>query len=289
MTGFGSAALRGDDLEASATVRSVNHRFLDVSVHLPRRLLAFEPDVRRSVQARLQRGKVEVSLVVRFSSAAGDGVRAADSLVASLVATLRGLKEAHRLAGDLSVSDVARFPGAIEPSEALIELGENGRLQLLSLVSQALDQLEAMSREEGQSLRTALTACLDQILAGAARIEALARESRAARVEALHARVRELVADGALDEARLHQEVVRLVDRSDVSEELVRLRSHVAQCKDATSSHGPSGKRLDFLAQELAREANTIGSKAVSAPLLQEVIGLKTEIERFREQVQNVE
>src|SRR5262245_28848947 len=108
MTGFGSATLRADDMEAVATVRSVNHRFLDLSVHLSRPLQTLEPELRRAGQARVQRGKLDVSLVARFPAASGAGVRAADALVASLVETLRALKEQHRLAGDVSVADVAR-------------------------------------------------------------------------------------------------------------------------------------------------------------------------------------
>lgn len=289
MTGFGSASARGDDLEASVTVRSVNHRFLELSVHLPRRLAALEAEVRAAVQQRRQRGKVEVSVAARFGAGAGEGVRVVEPVVASLVAALRGLKEAHRLSGDLSVSDVARFPGAIEPAEAPAELTEEGHRRVLDLLTQALDQVDAMSRAEGEHLRAELRGCLAQVLAGASAIEGLAQAGRALRTAGLAEKVRELASSAGLDEARLNAEVVRLVERSDVSEELARLRSHVAQCGAAIGAGGTCGKRLDFLAQELAREANTIGSKAVSAAVVQEVVGLKGAIERFREQVQNVE
>lgn len=289
MTGFGTASLQRGDLEASATVRSVNHRFLDLSVHLSRRLASLEPDVRRAVQARLARGKVEVSLVARFANEKGEGVRAAEPLVSSLVATLRALKETHGLAGDVSVSDLTRFPGALEPLETPPELSEARRLLILGLLGQALELAFAMSRTEGENLRGELLACLDQIAAAVERIEGLAEATRAERVAALAAKVREIAAGASLDEGRIHQEVVRLVERNDVSEELVRLRSHVSQCREAVADAGPSGRRLDFLAQELGREANTIGSKAGSAVLIHEVVGLKGAIERLREQVQNVE
>jgi len=289
MTGFGTASLQAEDLEASATVRCVNHRFLDLGVHLSRRLASLEPDVRRAVQARLQRGKVEVSLTARFAHEKGEGVRAAEPLVTSLVTTLRGLKETHRLAGDVSVSDLARFPGVIEALDAPAELSEERRLRLLELLGQALERVLAMSRAEGENLKRELASCLDQVAAAVSRIEALSEGSKAERTAALTGKVREIAAAGSLDEGRLHQEVVRLVERSEVSEELVRLRSHVSQCREALAEAGPSGRRLDFLAQELGREANTIGSKAASAALIQEVVGLKSVIERFREQVQNVE
>lgn len=289
MTGFGTASLQAEDLLASATVRSVNHRFLDVSVHLSRRLASLEPDVRRAVQARLARGKVEVAVVARFAPEKGEGVRAAEPLVASLVAALRGLKEAHGLAGDVSVSDLVRFPGALELLEMPQDLSEERRARVLALVEDALGRAEAMSRTEGEHLRVELAGCLDQVAAGADRIERLAETTKAERVAALSGKVRETIAGLGLEDGRVYQELVRLVERSDVSEELARLRSHVAQCREALAKGGPSGRQLDFLAQELGREANTVGSKAASAAVIQEVVGLKGAIERFREQVQNVE
>jgi uncharacterized protein (TIGR00255 family) len=120
-------------------------------------------------------------------------------------------------------------------------------------------------------------------------MQALWEQSRAERVATLEGKLRELAAAATLDEGRLHQEVVRLVERSEIAEELARLRSHVAQCREAVADGGPSGRRLDFLAQELGREANTVGSKAASAALIHEVVALKGAIERLREQVQNVE
>jgi uncharacterized protein (TIGR00255 family) len=146
-----------------------------------------------------------------------------------------------------------------------------------------------MRRVEGETLRAVLLAGLDAVDAAAARIEALSVSERAARRDQLLERARSLRDDLGLDDGRLYQEVLRLVDRQDVAEEVQRLRSHVAQARAAIGGEGPCGKRLDFLAQEMAREANTIGSKVASAALVQEVVGLKSELERLREQVQNVE
>jgi uncharacterized protein (TIGR00255 family) len=146
-----------------------------------------------------------------------------------------------------------------------------------------------MRRAEGERLAAELCRSLGTIEAAASRIANDAEAAKAVRQESLLARARSLVAELGLDEARLYPEVVRLVDRHDVSEELQRLLSHVAQAREATIAPGPAGKKLDFLAQELMREANTLGSKAASAGLVQEVVALKSEIERLREQVQNVE
>jgi len=288
MTGFGSAAIREDGFEAAVQVRSLNHRYLDLGVHLPRRIAALEPDLRRLLQARLQRGKVELSLAARWEGSEPQDVRVSRALVASLVRALRELRDAHGLGGDVAVSDVARFPGAVEASD--LQAGPNlPKERLLALAEQAIDALDEQRRAEGHNLQAALQAGLAAVEAAAERIAALSAESKASRRQALGERIQEVTSGLGLDEARLYGEIVRIVERADVTEEVERLRSHAALCRQALGAEGPCGKRLDFLAQELMREANTIGSKAASAALVQEVVALKSEIERFREQVQNVE
>ena len=289
MTGFGSASSIEPLLEASATVRTVNHRFLDLSVHLPRRLAGLEPEVRRRVQARLTRGKIEVAVSARFAQSPGGGVRAADALVKSLVTTLRALKEEYRLAGDVSVSDIARFPGALESADAVSAAAEAELQAVLALLDQALEAVDAMRRTEGEGLGRDLLACLDGLAQRATAVREKTDAGKTERRALLTQKVRELTEGLALEEARLTQEVARLVERSEVSEELQRLESHLAQCRSVIGAAGPSGKQLDFLAQELARETNTVGSKAVSAEVVSEVVAMKALVERFREQVQNVE
>ena len=288
MTGFGSAAVREDSFEASVQARSLNHRYLDLSVHLPRRLAALEPELRRMVQARLRRGKVELSVSARWEGAEPQEVRVAAGLVASVVGALRELRERHGLSGDVTPSDLARFPGALEASEAPGE-PDLPRERLLALAVEAVEALDRQRRAEGQNLEAALKASLVTIEAAAKRLADLSEASKSARRETLAERVREATAGLGLDEARMYAEIVRAVERADVAEEIERLRSHVGLCGETLAGTEACGKRLDFLAQELMREANTIGSKAASAAVIQEVVALKTEIERFREQVQNVE
>lgn len=168
-------------------------------------------------------------------------------------------------------------------------LDEDRRRELLACVTRALDGLQGMRDTEGAHLQKDLHGALAAIDGAARRIAGDTEAGKASRRDALVEKVRTACQELPLDDSRLYQEVVRLVDRHDVMEELQRLRSHVAQAGQALQSQGPSGKRLDFLAQEMAREANTIGSKAVSAEVVQDVVALKTEIERLREQVQNVE
>ncbi len=267
MTGYGSASSDGDAGRMSVAARALNHRFLDLSLHLPRRLQALEPEVRKLAQSRVQRGRLELTLQTSLREEDGAAV---------VVSTLR-------------LSDVVRFPGALEVVETDGHPDDERRRQILGLVESALESLDGMRRAEGENLERDLRQALGAIEAAAARLESASRAERDTRREALLERTRALRDELGLEEARLYQEVVRFVDRQDVAEELQRLRSHVGQARDVLRDGGPCGKRLDFLAQEMAREANTVGSKSASAAMAREVVDLKGEVERLREQVQNVE
>jgi uncharacterized protein (TIGR00255 family) len=287
MTGYGSAAIESEALTASVSMRSLNHRYLEVTLRLSRSLQALEREIKAVVESRVGRGRIDVAARASFREAGGDVVTVTRPLVASLVRALREIHAKHALAGEVSISDIARFPGTLEVVEG--EVDESRRHQILDLVGRALDELEGMRRSEGTNLAGHLLRCLAAIEAAAGRIESLSSSGRGARNEALLEKARGLAADLGLDEARLYAEIVRLVDRADVAEEVQRLRSHVALARDLIGAEAPAGKRLDFLAQELMREANTVGSKSASAPLTHEVVALKSEIEKLREQVQNVE
>jgi uncharacterized protein (TIGR00255 family) len=289
MTGYGTAPIASTGVRGAVSVRAVNHRFLDTSVHLSRRLQAMEGDVKRSVQQRLGRGRVEVSVQAALADEMEPPVVAARPIVGGLVAALRSLQREHGLAGEVTVSDVARFPGAVEVLEAPAEVSEECRAEILTALERALDGVTSMREAEGALLGRELSAAFDRIDAAAGRVEALTDEGKAARREALIEKIRGLCADMGLEDGRVYQEVARVVERHDVAEEVQRLRSHVAQARAAVAGVAACGKRLDFLAQEMAREVNTIGSKAATAAVVHDVVTLKEEIERVREQVQNVE
>jgi uncharacterized protein (TIGR00255 family) len=290
MTGYGSAASEGDTFRATVTVRTLNHRFLELHVHLPRRLQPLEREVKDLVQERLRRGRVELGVQASFgASATGDTVVPARPLVASLVEALRGLRGELGLEGDVTVSDVARFPGALEPVEAPPEVSPEARDRVLALVGRALDGAGQMRGAEGVRVEAELQRSLRAVEGAADRIERLSEASYETRRQLLAERVARLCGEMGLEETRLYQEVVRAVERHDVAEELQRLRSHAGAARDLLGADDAVGKRLDFLAQELAREANTIGSKAADTEVVHEVVKLKAEIEKLREQVQNVE
>jgi uncharacterized protein (TIGR00255 family) len=289
MTGYGTAAIDSAAMRGAVSVRTVNHRFLDMSIHLPRRLQGLEADVKKSVQHRIERGRVEVSVHATIADEGEAPMVTARPLAAGVVAALRSLQREHGLSGDVTVSDLARFPGALEVVEAPSGVSEDRRGEILAAVDQALVAANGMRDAEGALLGGALEAAFGRIDAGAGRVDAVNDEGKAARREALTEKIRALAAEIGLEDARVYQEVARVVERHDIAEEVQRLRSHVVQARAAVAGPAACGKRLDFLAQEMAREVNTIGSKAATAAVTHEVVALKEEVERVREQVQNVE
>ena len=289
MTGYGAAGALSDDMRASVSAKSLNHRFFELSLRVSRGLQPLEPELKDLVQSQVRRGRVDLTVQATFPEAAASSLVVSRPLVEGLVSTLRQLQAEHGLAGEVTVSDVARFPGVLEAVDEAPALDDRRRQGILDLVREALEGLVAMRRAEGDRLEPDLERALEAILSAASRIEALSLASRDTRQAQMRERLRALVDELGLEETRLYQEVVRAAERTDVSEEVQRLRSHVAMARELLRGPQPSGKRLDFLTQELMREANTVGSKAADALLLREVVGLKAEVEKLKEQVQNVE
>jgi uncharacterized protein (TIGR00255 family) len=289
MTGYGAATAEGPGARGAVTLRGLNHRFLEVVCHAPRKLAPLEAEIRDLVAKRQTRGRVEVTIQANGALASAHQIAVSKPLVGTLVEALRGLQAEFGLEGGVTVSDILRFPGAVEASEAPASIDPETRESLLALTAQAVDALTLMREDEGSRLSGDLRQILDGVEAAASRIERLSAEGRDAKRALLQEKVRELQGDLGLEEPRLYQEIARAVERHDVAEEVQRLRSHVVMARDLMGSGEACGKRLDFLAQELMREANTVGSKAPSATLAHEVVDLKNRIERFREQVQNVE
>ncbi len=289
MTGFGRRDLEVEAVPLSVEIRSVNHRHLDVSVRLPRLLSALETPLRKRLQGRFGRGKVDVTVAF----APGSGPQASLEFDRTLVAQYQQF--ARELAGDEAVElpfdRLISLPGVARLVEQELSVERAGPL-LEAALDAAADELVAMRTREGEALERDLHERLGGVVE---LVESLGERSEgvvAAARERLRKRTEQLREEtGLLDEARLHQEVVIAADRLDISEELVRLRSHVEQFREVLAEAGgePCGRRLDFLLQEMMREANTVGSKASDAQLAHRVVDLKTGLERIREQVQNVE
>ncbi|MFO0689254.1 MAG: YicC/YloC family endoribonuclease [Myxococcota bacterium] len=291
MTGFGRASREAGGVAFEVEARSVNHRHLDLRIRLPRLLADRENAIKQRVQSKLARGKVEV--VVNLASNAATSKLVIDETIAGqYVEAARVLAQRHALAGGLDVAALLALPGVTRVVEAEIDTEA-----LSTAVEEALDEavrgMLAMRAAEGEALRVELEGRLATVVRLADAFEARSGEVVQAARQRLQKRAEQIRRDvGLSDDARLHQEIVIAADRLDITEELVRLRSHVAQFQETMRSAGlenPVGRRLDFLLQELGREANTVGSKASDAALAQDVVAPKTELERIREQVQNVE
>lgn len=292
MTGFGVGSFRAGENSFEVEVRSVNHRHLDARVRVPRNLSALEPELRARIQARFERGKFDCTLAVPEGAAPPQHLFVDRDAVREYLRAAREIAAACRVQGELRIPELLALPGVARFAEDEVAVGEVRDAALRGL-DQALDALAAMRAAEGGALERDLRERLARIDAIADALAQRADVVQEAVRERLRRRAKQLEAEtGLLDEARLHQEVTLAADRLDVSEEIVRLRSHTDQFRETLDGAGPGravGRRLEFLLQELSREANTIGSKGGDTEVAHAVVDLKTELEKVREQVQNVE
>jgi len=284
MTGFAAVAADLPGLSVAVELRSVNHRYLDVTVKLPDELRALETTLRERLAAALKRGKVECRVALARSVGASAAMAVDPKRVSALADAASEVRQLVPGAAPLSTAEILRWPGVlIEPAVEADTLAQT----VQALVDRALAELAAARAREGAKLADVLLArCADidaQVTRVAPRIPAI----HAAYVEKLGARLREAGLDA--NEERLKQELALFATKVDVAEELARLTTHVTEVRRVLAQGGSAGKRLDFLAQELHREANTLGSKSVDAELSQASLELKVAIEQMREQVQNLE
>ncbi|HEY8185306.1 MAG TPA: YicC/YloC family endoribonuclease [Pyrinomonadaceae bacterium] len=289
MTGYGRGSADGEDFAVSVDLKTVNNRFLDVHLRLSGELSSLEPLIKRQISARLSRGRVDVT--VNFEKTSQTAYELNRPLIAGYVSALRDMQKEFNLGGELDINALARLPGALQPARD--GLSDNVVAGIEKALAEGLDELERMRAQEGETLRQEMAERIDKIDALVPTIE----NAAAGLVDAYRARLQKrigelLTRNGQLveiDPARLAQEVAYLSDRSDVSEEMVRLRSHLMQFRDALNANGETGKMLDFLLQELNREANTTLSKSTDLAIKEAALAIKAEVEKLREQVQNVE
>ncbi|HEX8493228.1 MAG TPA: YicC/YloC family endoribonuclease [Pyrinomonadaceae bacterium] len=289
MTGFGRGAATGENFSVAVDLKTVNNRFLDIHLRLGAELSSLEAIIKRRISTRLSRGRVDASITFeRMGEVAYELNR---PLIAGFISALRAMQQEFALSGEPDINVLARLPGAMQPVRDGI--GPEMVAGVEQAVDEALNELEAMREREGEALTTEMRGRLDEIARHVPVIEAAASGLVDAYRSRLQKRIAELLArDGQsieVDQGRLSQEVAYLADRSDISEEIARLRSHLTQFRDALDSEGETGKRLDFLLQELNREANTVLSKSTDMEIKEAGLAIKAEVEKLREQVQNVE
>jgi uncharacterized protein (TIGR00255 family) len=293
MTGFASVTHEDERATVGVTIRSVNHRYLDMQLRVPQSLSHLESRLRGCVQARASRGRIELAVSVQLRQEPTLTVALNEAFVAKLSGALEHARGAGLIHGTLLPGDLLRFPQALTVREDATELDAEGRAALdetiVAAVEKALADLDEMRRHEGAMLQADLDARKNAVGDAVEQIARMAAAGESEVRDRLAKRVAELSADVSVDAGLIAQEVVRFAARSDISEETVRFRAHVAQWTSLTDGPEPCGRKLDFLLQEMNREVNTMGSKADGPGVPEAVIGIKAELEKMREQVQNVE
>jgi uncharacterized protein (TIGR00255 family) len=288
MTGYGEGKGVSSDLGISVELKSVNNRFLDCTVRIPRVYMAAEEPVKSAVAKHITRGKVDVFVTIDTSKAQDTAIRVNKPVADGYMKALRELSTDYKLSLDMSAYDLARFPDVLQAEKRETDTREL-YADILRVTGVALDAFDEMRTREGARLYDDVTGSIAEIK----RLSALVAERSPVTVteyrEKLESRMAEVLRGTNIDESRILAEAAVFADKTAINEELVRLSSHLAQLETALTSGEPVGRRLDFLVQELNREVNTIGSKGNDAELARYIVDLKAEIEKIREQAQNIE
>ena len=286
MTGYGRAMRELDGRQLTIELKSVNHRFLDLSFRMPRNLMFLEDDARKLIGARLSRGHMDVFMTYRNMRSDARKVQVDRALFDAYASALSGLTDSG-VQDDRSLMSIARLPDVLVVTETEEDLDALREL-LKETLDTALDQLIEMRRREGAEMKKDLAFRTDRIEEMTRAVEARYPETVEEYTRRLRASIEELIGKN-VDETRLLTEVAVMADRSAIAEETVRLHAHIAQLRECLEKAEPVGRRIDFLVQELNREVNTISSKSQDVPITQLVVSMKAEIEKLREQLQNIE
>lgn len=288
MTGYGSAKGSVEGQEITVELKSVNNRYLDCSVRLPRNFLFAEDTVKQAVSAGISRGKVDVFVSAQASQDSGTVVSVNEELARGYRDAVARIAETLGLESGLNAFSLARFPDVLTVERRELDK-DKAAAALSEITAKAVEEFNAMREREGERLRRDMLGKLETIEGLVSVVEERSPQTVKEYRERLEARLRDILADRSLDEQRVITEAAIFADRTAVDEETVRLRSHIAQFRTMLEEGSPIGRKMDFLVQEFNRESNTIGSKCSDASLAKVVVDLKSEIEKIREQLQNVE
>ena len=290
ITGYGRARQMMGGRDITVEVRSVNNRYLDTTVKLPRTYIFAEDAIKRRVQKAVSRGKVDVFVTIDEASANEAVVTVNESLAKAYMDALHKVGEigGGTLKGIYSAVDVARFPDVLTVTKAEADL-ESVQADICAVADEALRAYNAMRATEGEKLAADIASRLDSVESLTGKVEARSPETVKEYREKLTARMREVLQSTTIDESRILTEAAIYADKIAVDEETVRLRSHVSQLRAMLASDEPMGRKMDFLIQEVNRESNTVGSKCNDVEIARVVVDLKAEVEKIREQVQNIE
>ena len=288
MTGYGSASGSAQGFNISVELKSVNNRFLDTSVRMPRSFMFAEDAVKSAVQRHISRGKVDVFVTVDSAGTDEVCVKVNEALLKGYITAVRHIAEEYGLSDDISAMSAARFPEVLTVEKADID-AEAVAAAIGEITELALVDFDKMRLREGEKLRDDVLSRLETIDALVSAVERSAPETVKAYRSRLEQKMQEVLGTAGIDESRILAEAAIFADHIAVDEETVRLRSHMSQLRQMVEGSSPTGRKIDFLVQEFNREANTIGSKCQNSDIAHTVVVLKSEIEKIREQIQNIE
>ena len=290
MTGFGRGSATHGGIDATVEIRSVNGRYAEVSIRSPKSLNGFEQEIQNVVRKRVERGRINVQIELD-RQATGQELRISVDREAARAYgdLLRELRDAAGITGDIGIEHILQFSDVFTTQQPDDDLPQQQWDAVLPALEEAVEALELMRRREGEALAAELRTRLELIEAELFAVERTAPDRVGTARERLHQRLADVLDDERIDRDRLEQEIAMLADRLDVTEECVRLRSHLIQFREALAADDAVGRRLNFISQEMNREVNTIGSKANDAEIARKVVVMKEELEKIREQIQNIE
>ena len=287
MTGYGKANLSQKEREYEVEIKSVNHRYLDISVKMPRVLSYLEEEVKKEIASKVKRGKIDVFITFENNATEGKEIKINTEIAKIYIDELKKLAKQENILANIEVTEISKFPDVLNIQNK--QEDESIKNELLQTVSHATEKLVQMRTVEGNKIAEDLFVRIQAIQEKVKEISSLSTGLIEEYVVKLEGRIKEILKNQEIDQARLAQEVVIYADKCSIQEEVTRLDSHISQFENLLNSDEAVGKKLDFIIQEMNRETNTIGSKANNLEITNGVIDIKTEIENIREQVQNIE
>lgn len=287
MTGYGKSSLSINSRDYQVEIKAVNHKYIDINIKLPRVISYLEDDIRKIVNSKIKRGKIDISILFENYSNEGNDIRINTELAKMYIQNLKKLADEENISANIEVTEITKFPDVLTIKSNFDE--KQIKIELIQAVEDALEQLINMRQNEGNRISQDIFDKILQIEKKNEEIFELSTGLIDEYVVKLEARIKEILKTEELDKSRLMQEVVIYADKCSVEEEITRLRSHIEQLRGLINSYEPSGKKMDFIIQEMNREVNTIGSKANNLEIVNRVVDIKTILEDIREQIQNIE
>lgn len=287
MTGYGKSNICINSREYQVEIRTVNHKYSDINIKMPKIISYLEDDVRKSISSKIKRGKIDVFISFDNYNQEANDVRINTELAKIYIGNLKKIAQEENISSNIEVTEISKFPDVLKLKSNFDE--SEIRKEILPVIEDAIGQVIQMRKNEGQQISEDIISKISQIEGKIQEIFELSTGLIEEYVVKLEARIKEILKTEELDKSRLMQEVVIYADKCSVEEEITRMKSHIIQLKDLLKSNEPTGKKMDFLIQEMNRETNTIGSKANNLEITNRVVDIKTILEDVREQIQNIE